>query len=426
MKKPWLEGIEVINVNNPVSVWGGWLETFILTAIVIVASFVTEQRDPFRLGGGFPWPVLGPLLAGLRYGFVYGFVSALLILAALGVAINQQWQAASEFPLAWAIGVVIVAMVAGEFRDIWGRRLHRLEGAYQYRAERLEEFTRNYQLLRLSHDRLEQTVANSGLSLREGIMHLQSSLDAIDGSNGLTESSLQKLIEFVGEYGALTQACIVGIPADRIDTTRILARIGENFSIDENDAVLRAALESGELTTINLITENAVDQNQLLAAIPVSDSTGEIHAMLLVRSMPFFAFHENNLKLIAVLVAHGVDHLRFGAAISSIARFIASFERVYQDFKIFKLDATLLRLSGECADVMAAHEKLRSSVRAIDMLCMTGDKGQPVVWIMLPLTDIADTQAWMQRADGVLAKVTTEQLAINEIDPQRIRSLELR
>ncbi|PTR06205.1 hypothetical protein C8R32_11253 [Nitrosospira sp. Nsp5] len=421
MKKPWLEGIEVVNVNNQGSAWGGWFETIALTVIMIVASFVTQQQDPFRLGGGFPWPVLGPLLAGLRYGFVYGFVSALLILVVLGVAINLQWQAASGFPLPWAIGVVIVAMVAGEFRDMWGRRLHRLEGAFQYRAERLEEFTRNYQLLRLSHDRLEQTVANSGLSLREGIMHLQSTLDAIDG---LTETSLQKLIEFVAEYGALTQACIVGITADRIDTARILARVGEDFTIDDNDPVLKTALESGELAAVNLITENAANLNPLLAAVPVTDSTGEVHAMLLVRSMPFFAFQENNLKLIAVLVAHGVDHLRFGAATSSVTRFIASFERVRRDHEEFRLDAMLLRLSGARADVMAAYEKLRSSIRAIDMICLTQDKEQPVIWIMLPLTNPAEAQAWMQRADGVLAKVTSELLSINEVDPQRIRSLE--
>lgn len=421
MKKPWLEGIEVVNVNNQGSAWGGWFETIALTAIMIVASFVTQQQDPFRLGGGFPWPVLGPLLAGLRYGFVYGFVSALLILVVLGVAINLQWQAASGFPLPWAIGVVVVAMVAGEFRDMWGRRLHRLEGAFQYRAERLEEFTRNYQLLRLSHDRLEQTVANSGLSLREGIMHLQSTLGAIDG---LTETSLQKLIEFVAEYGALTQACIVGITADRIDTARILARVGEDFTIDDNDPVLKTALESGELAAVNLITENAANLNPLLAAVPVTDSTGEVHAMLLVRSMPFFAFQENNLKLIAVLVAHGVDHLRFGAATSSVTRFIASFERVRRDHEEFRLDAMLLRLSGARADVMVAYEKLRSSIRAIDMICLTQDKEQLVIWIMLPLTNAAEAQAWMQRADGVLAKVTSELLSINEVDPQRIRSLE--
>lgn len=421
MKKPWLEGIEVVDVNTPVSVWGGWLETFVLTAIVIGASFITQQSDPFRLSGGFPWPVLAPLLAGLRYGFVYGFVSALLILANLGVAINMQWQSSSGFPLPWAIGVVVVAMVAGEFRDMWGRRLHRLEGAYQYRAERLEEFTRSYQLLRLSHDRLEQTVANSGFSLREGIMHLQPALDNI---GGLTESSFQKLIEFVAEYGALTQACIVGITADRIDTARVLACVGENFVVDERDPVVRSALESGELAAVNLIEEYALDQNQLLAAIPLADSTGEIHAVLLVRSMPFFAFHENNLKLIAVLVAHGVDHLRFGTAGSSIARFVAAFERVHQDYLRFKLDATLVRLSGASPDVTSVYETLRSSVRAIDLICMTRYQGRPVIWLLLPLTDVPSARAWMQRLDTALATVASELITINDIDPQRVRSLE--
>ena len=421
MKKPWLEGIEVIDVNTPVSVWGGWFETFVLTAIVIAASFITQQHDPFRLNGGFPWPLLAPLLAGLRYGFVYGFVSALLILALLGVAINQQWQIAAGFPLPWAIGVVVVAMVAGEFRDMWGRRLHRLEGAYQYRAERLEEFTRSYQLLRLSHDRLEQTVANSGSSLREGIMNLQSTLDGIDGLNA---SSLQRLIEFIAEYGALTQACIVGIAADRIDRGRILACIGGNFSISDDDPVVTSALESGELAAVNLISEYAMEQNQLLAAIPLADSTGEIHAMLVVRSMPFFAFQENNLRLIAVLVAHGVDHLRFGTADSSTGRFIASFERVHQDFLRFKLDATLLKLSGTPGDVLNAYGQLRSSVRAVDLMCMAKDKENPIIWLLLPLTDTVSARVWMQRVDDILARVTSELILINDIDPQTIRSLE--
>lgn len=421
MKKPWLEGIEVINVNTPVSAWGGWFETFVLTAIVIAASFITQQHDPFRLNGGFPWPLLAPLLAGLRYGFVYGFVSALLILAILGVAINQQWQIATGFPLPWAIGVVVVAMVAGEFRDMWGRRLHRLEGAYQYRAERLEEFTRSYQLLRLSHDRLEQTVANSGFSLREGIMNLQSKLDAIDG---LSPSSLQRLIEFIAEYGALTQACIVGIAADRIDTGRILACIGGNFSINDDDPVVASALESGELAAVNLINEYAMDRDQLLAAVPLADSTGEIHAMLVIRSMPFFAFQENNLKLIAVLAAHGVDHLRFGTANSSVGRFIASFERVHQDFSRFKLDATLLRLSGAPDDILNVYGQLRSSVRAIDLMCVARDREKPVIWLLLPLTDTMNARAWMQRVDDILARVTSELVAIGDIDPQTIRTLE--
>lgn len=421
MKKPWLEGIEVVDVDTSASIWRGWLETFVVTAIVIAASFLTGHHDPFRLASGFPWPILAPLLVGLRYGFLYGFASALLVLAVLGVAINLEWQVAPEFPLSWSIGTVLVAMVAGEFRDTWGRRLHRLEGAYQYRAERLEEFTRSYQLLRLSHDRLEQTVANSGFSLREGIMHLQSTLDTIDG---LTDASLQKLIEFVAEYCALTQACIVGIIADKLDPRRIPAFIGGRFPVDDTDPVASSALESGELAAINFMKENIQDRDALLAAVPLADSTGEIHGMLLIRSMPFFAFHESNLKLLAILVAHGVDHLHFGTARASTGRFMASFERVYQDFLRFGVDATLLRLSGDSAEIPQCYETLRLSVRAIDLVCLAREMDQPVIWVLLPLTDIAAAQAWMQRVDGMPPGLTSEWIAIDEIDPQRVRCME--
>ena len=83
-----------------------------------------------------------------------------------------------------------------------------------------------------------------------------------------------------------------------------------------------------------------------------------------------------------------------------------------------------MKVSGARADVMAAYEKLRSSIRAIDMICMINDKDEPVIWIMLPLTTTAEAQAWMQRADGVLARVTADLVAIHEIDPQKIHTLE--
>ena len=155
----------------------------------------------------------------------------------------------------------------------------------------------------------------------------------------------------------------------------------------------------------------------------LSDSTGEVHAMLLVKSMPFFAFHENNLKLIAVLAAHGIDHLRFGTAVSSVARFIAAFDRVYRDYRAFGLDAVLLRLSGSPADVLAANEKLRSSVRAIDLNCIASDNGKAVAWALLPLTDSASARAWMQRVDSAWANLSVELFTISEIDPHCIRSL---
>ena len=82
-------------------------------------------------------------------------------------------------------------------------------------------------------------------------MHLQPVLMAMEGASGPAPAAFQNLIEFIAEYGAVTQACIVGISAERLDADRILAQVGERFEIDASDPVLSAALESGELATVN-------------------------------------------------------------------------------------------------------------------------------------------------------------------------------
>ena len=60
MKKTWLEGIEAVNVNNPVSAWNGWFETVVLTAIVIVASFCHPAARSFPFGRRFSLAGIGP------------------------------------------------------------------------------------------------------------------------------------------------------------------------------------------------------------------------------------------------------------------------------------------------------------------------------------------------------------------------------
>ena len=120
--------------------WGGWFETLALTAVVMAASFFTEQQDPFRLEGAFPWPVLAPLLAGLRYGFVTRLSAPCLYWRCWVWRSTSSGRQRPDFHWRGRSACWWWEWLR-EFRDSWGRRLHRLEGAYQYRAERLEEFT---------------------------------------------------------------------------------------------------------------------------------------------------------------------------------------------------------------------------------------------------------------------------------------------
>ena len=79
-----------------------WLETLLITAFFLAFSVWHRPDDPFYLTGNFPWPVLGPLLVGLRYGFFMALISALIIIAALGfhlrfeITSSKNWKRATS------------------------------------------------------------------------------------------------------------------------------------------------------------------------------------------------------------------------------------------------------------------------------------------------------------------------------------------
>ena len=138
-----------------------WVETVLLTALAIGLGIYFVPEDPLQVHE-FTWPLLAPLLIGLRYGFVKALVSACLLVAAVLLLRESGMEAYERMPGAWIIGMLVISMVVGEFRDLWDRRLQRLQMANEYRQYRLDEFTRAHQILRISHDRLELRVAEIG------------------------------------------------------------------------------------------------------------------------------------------------------------------------------------------------------------------------------------------------------------------------
>src|SRR4051812_30637690 len=92
------------------------LEVSAATLLLLVLGYCTHRPDPFFLYASFPWLELVPLLVGLRHGVAYGVGSALL----LDFLFYGFWRchvAVPSFPVGLAIGLVLIAIVAGEFHD---------------------------------------------------------------------------------------------------------------------------------------------------------------------------------------------------------------------------------------------------------------------------------------------------------------------
>ncbi len=408
-RDPALESADGLDIRAPVPEVFAWGETLIVTAAAIAVSAWTDVVDPFRLHSGFPWPLIGPVLAGLRYGFAHGFVSALLVAAALGFAINQGWQGANSFPLAYAIGCVVIGMLCGEFRDAWQRRLTRLAGANAYRRERLEEFTRSYHLLRVSHDRLEQTLAGPGHSLREALSRLQQQVKA---GSGLTEDAAQAVLQLAADHVSIQQAAIFPVNAHGLLNDEAVATLGNVPAMNVRDPLIQRCLSERALIAIG------PDQRSLDVArdsawqvvVPLIDSAGQWQAMMAIAAMPFFALHQGSLQLLNVIAAHAADRLVGATPETPSQTFAREVSRALLDAERYQLPATLLFVSvAQDADAESLS-RLRRERRALDQWREV-DARHAV--LLLPLTETTQADALLQRLGDARAALRVEAMAID-------------
>lgn len=403
--------------STPAPAWLQWAETLAVTALFVGMGAWNRPEDPFYINGSFPWPVLAPLLMGLRYGFFYALVSALLLLGALGFGYQEGWIPSTEFPYVWAIGVLIFSLLAGEFRDYWGRRLEKLEASNRYRQVRLEEFTRNFYLLKVSHDRLEQQLAGSSSSLREALRRLYHEIAHARGQ-GLTPETGELMLQLLIRYGQLQIAAIYPVSNQTLGDNPV-ARIGAFDDIRGDDPLLQHALSEKKLVSVqNEYLQRMNDLNtDLLLALPLIDSRQTLLGMVVVKAMPFFNFQPKTLRLLAILAGHMADMIQEQLQVQDPGsaewrQFRFQLLRASRDARQYGLPTALIRFTfTDIEKALLVAERMRQLRRGLDVITELPPSGQPGLAILLPLTDELGQAAYLQRLDDAVREYIGQSLS---------------
>lgn len=402
MNSPHMDYSLAPRASGPVS----WLETFLVTGLAIGLGFWLAPQDPLQMHGGFPWPILAPLLLGVRYGFVRGLLSAaLLVMAAFALRYGGH-AGYSQLEPSWIVGVLVCGMLVGEVRDLWERRLERLQMANDYRQYRLDEFTRSHQILRVSHDLLEQRVAGSDQSLRSSLLGLREKLRVMPDEGDALGALAEPIVAVLGQYGALRVAGLYRVD-DREERViaRPLATIGVMGDLDTEDGLVKLCLERGELVSVRqelIDAGHSMQFSSLQACIPLIDAEGRLLAVLAVRQMPFFAFQDRTLSLLALLAGHIADLLLRDAQVLQLAdadaqHFTLQLKRSLVDVEQHKLSAGLFAF-----EMTRANEELtrllERSQRGLDLhLPLRNNRDHQLLLVLLPLTSPQGTEGYLAR-----------------------------
>lgn len=385
-----------------------WLETPLLTALVLGLCYWLHPADPLFLQG-FPWPILAPLLLAVRYGFLQGACSAALLVLAALVLHRLGTPGYVQLPGSFIVGVLVSSMVVGEFRDLWGRRLERLQTANEYRQYRLDEFTRAYHVLRSSHERLEQRVAGSDTSLRSTLLLLRRQLQ--DKSEGdLLAQMAPSLLGVLGQYGSFNAAALFAVQDGEAQLQRPLAEVGEPGQVPADDLLLTLCLQRGEVVSVRdsyLETGREEQVSALQACIPLLSVDGQVLAVVAVHSMPFFAFNERTFTLLALLGGHMADLLQTPRQL--LRPDDAEARRFSQQLRRARRDAAEHDLPGSLAfvELPADSEKLQKllveSQRGLDLqVLVPRANGGDGLLVLMPLTDQDGSRGYRQRLDRMV------------------------
>ena len=388
-----------------------WLETPLITGLLLALCFWAAPEDPLFLTG-FPWPILAPLMLGVRYGFFQALISSAIIIGAVFLLRSTGLSGYAELPASYIIGMLVSSMVVGEFRDLWDRRLQRLQMANEYRQYRLDEFTRAYQVLRISHDRLEQRVAASEQSLRSSLLLLRKRAQQLSEKGTLLTPMAESILAVLAQYGSFNAAAIYAVDDEGELQGKPLAVLGEMGTLDSNDLLVQLCLEKGDVVSVReALIEQGKDASlsSLQACVPLIDADDRLLAVVAVKSMPFFAFNERTFSLLALLGGHVADLLQSDKRALQLESLDA--QHFSQHLKRARLDAEQHELPGSLIFIELADNNelvlkaLQDSQRGLDLqLQLHNNRGHIGVMVLLPLTDAQGVRGYEKRLQYLLGE----------------------
>jgi hypothetical protein len=376
-------------------------ETLLVPMLAVAIGIWLNPLDPLCINSGFPWLWLAPLVLALRYGPLPGLAGAGMLLLAWLFFADAGWSA-GDLPKHYFLGGLVTVMLCGEFSSLWLARTRRAEGMQAYLDQRLDQLTQHYYLLRLSHDRLEQDLIGRPLALRDALQALRE----LPSGGEQQLSGAAELLRLLAQYCQLEVAALYPMIAGKLADTPV-ARLGAEFPLNREDALLRHALSRNALTHLQVELPVAVPASDYIVIAPIDAGEEGPVGVLLVKQLPFFALHEDMLQTLNLLLRYYADGLMrqplvapITAEVACPAEFAFELMRLTHIRQAMGMDSVLVALEFR---PLAGYEDLPMQIqrqqRSLDVCWPIRFAEGSVLFTLMPLAGEGSAEGYIARIE---------------------------
>ena len=289
-----------------------------------------------------------------------------------------------------------MTLILGEFHFYWYRKNLKASQELYYAQLKLDEITRAFYTLKLSHDQLERTYVTKPMSLRSAISNIEKI------AKREKERAVHEFLQFVKINFSVESSVLVFMERKKIESS-----YGEaDFSSD--DPMVEKAISSQSAVYIS--EAESETGSRYLAVLPFFNTQEHRpHALFCIEKMPFLAFNRDNLIAISILVSYFIDELHKMVNLKNIDIDLpVDDDMLYEILRLnkfhqkFGVNATLLIF--KVSDQLLSHlldEKIKKSLRALDMYSQftqsKGENVQNIFFLLFPFADTPSAQGFVNR-----------------------------
>lgn len=275
------------------------LETIVITLILLFLAVSMRPNDPFSLYGPFPWIIVAPVFCTLLFGAMDGVISLIILL--LYLMFQYPINNIDNFLLReYVVGITCLTLFIGIVSSYWLARIRHVEYLNRYVREHLDDLSRDYYQLRISHERLEHAYIVKPLSFRDAYSQIK---QEILKNNCVMDTSLsQQLLNIFSQFCSINCA-VFSLYEEKTQKLTTMAYLGNSFPVSLQDPLVETAIRNNITTYYAVNKLGTDDSSDYLAVIPLLDEFNKIIGLIIIKEMPFWSLTHDNLEVLTVFAA---------------------------------------------------------------------------------------------------------------------------
>jgi len=378
-------------------------ETVVIVAIFLLVGYLTTPNDICLIEQKIPYLIVLLSILTLFHGFESGFI-------AIGIISAAMWFFYPQFPYINFLTLLMMVLIFSEFHHYWTKKIRELKIGDDYKASKLDELSKAFYSLKISHDQLEKNYVVKPMSIRSAIEQIieTNKHEDINDTNTINDERYKKFMSLL-EKSFNTQSVLIIHKLNQVHDksmtlqNSIITHSSTYVDYDEaeifDEYLITKAIDYKKPIYISDEVGNpASKENQdskFLAVIP-SVYNNELVALLAIEKMPFMAFNKENLTSISILLDYITIEIYKNNILNDLDEFNIfeddtfryEYNRLSYLYKKYKVNSTILviKINNEIQKIKI-HEMIQKLSRSLDMVTCVKNKDVYNLVLLFPLND---------------------------------------